>query len=346
MILTAAWVVPVSTPPVRMGAVAIENGRITAVGRAADLVTARHAVTDLGNAILTPGLINPHAHLELTCYAGLLKPCSFWDWIPLLVRLRRAPGQIEREQGGVREGVRQSLRAGVTCVGDISRRNLNWRVLKDSPIRKVCFVELLSLADQPPRNLDELRAAAAEVEEDSLLTVGLTPHTPFTVPEDDIRATLELAAELRRPWCTHWAETPEELAFLQGDAEALPPFMQRLLKQCNLRSPRTSAIELLDRCCRGLPPGALAHFNYAQQGDGERLAAAGHAVVYCPRSHDFFGHSAHPFREFLEAGVSVAIVAPTVLPATRAFRFWMSCASCAITYPIPQLHRRCFRWSH
>jgi cytosine/adenosine deaminase-related metal-dependent hydrolase len=67
------------------------------------------------------------------------------------------------------------------------------------------------------------------------------------------------------------------------------------------------AIELLEHCAAGAKPGTLAHFNYAQAGDAERLAAAGHTVVYCPRAHRFFHHGPHPYREFLNAGVSVVI---------------------------------------
>jgi cytosine/adenosine deaminase-related metal-dependent hydrolase len=195
----------------------------------------------------------------------------------------------------------------VTCVGDISRLNLHWPVLKDIPIRKVCFVELLTLADDPPRNPDELRVAVEQVEEDGLLTAGISPHAPYTVPAEQIRAAIELADRIGRPWCSHWAETREELAFLLGDAQALPGYMRELLAQCGLRSPGLSAIELLEQCSRGLRPGVLAHFNYAQAGDAERLAAAGHVVVYCPRAHQFFGHAPHPYRSLINAGVTVTI---------------------------------------
>lgn len=307
MILRAAWVVPISGPPIRDGAVRVAGEHIAAVGPVCKVVGAGEACTDLGDVALTPGLVNPHTHLELTCYRGRMRPAPLWAWFPKLMRLRRAPGQIEREQRGVAEGARESLRAGVTCIGDISRRCLNWQVLRAIPIRKVCFVELLALADDPPRNLDELRAALDEVAEDGLLTAGLSPHAPYTVPPEQIRGAIRLAHERKRPWCTHWAETREERAFLLGEAGALPAYMRDLLAQCNLRSPGLSAIDLLDHCAHGAAPGILAHFNYAQHGDAERLAAAGHTVVYCPRAHRFFGHPPHPYRALLSAGVNVAI---------------------------------------
>ena len=307
MILKAAWVVPVSAEPIPDGYIEIEGGRITAVGSCHCLPNSLPTAEDLGQVILTPGLINPHTHLELTGYAGQLEPGPLWTWLLDLVRLRRRPGRIERERQGVHDGAWQSLQAGVTCVGDISRENIAWSVLKPLPIRKVCFAELLTLADLPPRNPEELRAAVTAIEEDELLTAGISPHTPYTVPERHIRAALELADELQRPWCTHWAESREEVAFLIGQPNALPKFLRNLIEQCNVHTPRLSPGQYLERCTTGLRRGLLAHMNYVNQQDVAQLANSGHCVAYCPQAHHFFGHPPHPYRQLQAAGVPVVI---------------------------------------
>ena len=66
-ILRARTVLPLCRPPIDNGAVAIEGGRIVAVGPLAE-VTARcaGAVLDLGEQVLLPGLINAHCHLDYT----------------------------------------------------------------------------------------------------------------------------------------------------------------------------------------------------------------------------------------------------------------------------------------
>lgn len=307
MIVKATWVVPVISPPIRAGYVEIDADRIVAVGSASALPPTATEIVDLGDVILTPGLVNPHTHLELTCYAGRLEPAGFWDWIMQLVRLRAEPGQLEREQQGTSDGAWQSLRAGTTCVGDISRRNYAWPVLKAIPIRKVCFVELLTLADHPPRNPDELREGVRAVVEDDLLTVGVSPHTPYTVPVDQIRAAITLADEIGRPWTMHLAETPEEVAFLRGEKGVLSRTIERLLQQCGVKAPLCSPAQLLADCSRDCRPGSVAHANYVADDDFELLAAGGHVVVYCPRSHHFFRHTPHPFARVRAAGITVAL---------------------------------------
>ena len=72
---SAAWVLPIASPPIRDGGVLVDGGRIVAVGPWAEI--AAHAAAweangaavgrrDLGDAVLMPGLVNAHTHLELS----------------------------------------------------------------------------------------------------------------------------------------------------------------------------------------------------------------------------------------------------------------------------------------
>jgi cytosine/adenosine deaminase-related metal-dependent hydrolase len=54
-------------------------------------------------------------------------------------------------------------------------------------------------------------------------------------------------------------------------------------------------------------PTLLAHVNYCPDDDLARLAAGRASVVYCPRTHAYFGHPPHRFRDMVRAGVNVAI---------------------------------------
>jgi 5-methylthioadenosine/S-adenosylhomocysteine deaminase len=308
VILRAGWVLPVAAPPIRDGFVEIHGSQIAAVGpwsqRPAGLAAADGYFP---NGILLPGFVNPHAHLELSCYAGKIAPMPLWPWLGRLIELRREPGQVERETAATVEGARLCLRAGITCVGDISRRNVAWQALKSVPIRKVCFVELLSIADHPPRDIAELRDAVQSVDEDELLTAGVSPHAPYTVPLDQARAAIDLACRMDRPWTLHLAETREEVAFLRGVEDAMPGLLGTLLRERGMHSPHMNTIEYLRAVAPDSPRGSLAHMNYASFDEFDDLVRLGHFTIYCPRAHTFFGHEPHPFPRLRSAGAAVAI---------------------------------------
>ena len=107
------------------------------------------------------------------------------------------------------------------------------------------------LADRNSARFRELAAALDEVAEDGLLTAGISPHAPYTVPAQQIAAAVELAGRKRRPWTMHLAETREEMRFLAGDAQALPAFLADLAARHAVTPPQCSPIELLRRTCAG-----------------------------------------------------------------------------------------------
>ena len=60
----ARWVLPISSPPIEDGAVAVEGTTIAYVGPLHGAPAGHDE--DFGNALLMPGLVNAHCHLELT----------------------------------------------------------------------------------------------------------------------------------------------------------------------------------------------------------------------------------------------------------------------------------------
>src|SRR5262245_46651586 len=67
---TAPWVLPISQPPLEEGVVALdERGIIRGVGHRSDLRGQGQIVEHSG--VLLPGLVNAHAHVELS-HLGLI----------------------------------------------------------------------------------------------------------------------------------------------------------------------------------------------------------------------------------------------------------------------------------
>jgi cytosine/adenosine deaminase-related metal-dependent hydrolase len=54
-------------------------------------------------------------------------------------------------------------------------------------------------------------------------------------------------------------------------------------------------------------PTLLAHVNYCDDDEMALLSRGNASVVYCPRTHAFFGHPPHRWRQMLQAGINVAV---------------------------------------
>jgi len=308
----ARWVVPVAGPPIENGYLLVRpEGGIAAVGPADELRNhpldaQRH---ELGECILLPGFINAHAHLELTGYRNRLPHGPLWPWIDRLIGLRQGRAD-ERERQAVRDGAAESLAAGVTFVADISRTGLSAEVLAESPIHKLCYIELISGARRPPADAAALMARANETASQTAagnVWIGVSPHALYTVTEADLASVAWRAAALRLPVTMHLLETADEVQWLADGTGPIEELLRRYGSPNLGGSPRADALDVLERTGLLAQRPLLAHVNYVTDEQIQRLADAKATVVYCPRAHAFFGHADHRWREMLAAGVNVCI---------------------------------------
>jgi cytosine/adenosine deaminase-related metal-dependent hydrolase len=305
-ILIATWVAPISSPLIERGAVCFHADRILAVGTIDSLKKQipDANVVDCGNAVILPGLINAHTHLELSNIQRGNPPARFVDWIIQLMNTPVPPG-------GVEAGIAQCLRFGVTAVGDITSQPAITRpVLSQSPLRGVSYGEVRAMAQR--RGFLEPRLATA-IEpippgQNSTVATGITPHAPYSIESAGYERCLQTARTLSLPLATHLAETPDEANFL---ADHTGPFkaLWDLLRAWDEHVPTfnggpirlAKSIGLLDY------PALLAHVNYCDDDELDLLASGQASVVYCPRTHAFFNHPPHRWRDMLARGINVAV---------------------------------------
>ena len=293
--LTARWVFPVDGPPLERGVVAVAGDKIVAVephGRlAADL--------DLGDAAVLPGLVNAHAHLDLSGLRGLTPPTPhFTDWLKQVIahRRRRTPEQV---QADVQAGLAECVRYGTTLVGDISGDGGSWDLLAHAPTRAIVFREFLGLPkDRASGAWERLDRWLASRTATATCRAGASPHAPYSV-----RSSLFFAAATRGvPVAVHLAETLAEQELL---AHHRGPFVS-FLRDLDVWDPEGLAehADHVLRLLNGLSPTLIVHGNYLSSAAAIPPNAS---LVYCPRTHAAFGHPPHPFREFLARGVRVAV---------------------------------------
>lgn len=298
--------------------------RVLAVGHPADVDT-HAAAADARclarpEAVVMPGLVNAHAHLDLTAIGPRPSGGSFGAFVDL-VRAER-PREPAAIAAGVRTGVDLSIRGGVVAVGDIAGcppagpTLAPFDALAASGLAGVSFLEFFAIGASLHRGIESMQALAPRAHTGSV-RFGLQPHAPYSATGEAYHAA---ASYDSLPLATHLAETPEEIELIARGSGPFRAFLERL--------------GLWDDSCvrafgQGLTPvahvlGALAgkgvlaaHVNSATDGDIALLARTGSCVAYCPRSSAYF-HAperlgAHRYRDMLEAGVSVALGTDSII---------------------------------
>lgn len=313
--LRARWVIPVAGDPIDGGVVSIADGRIAAVGSAAASHVAARDIVDLGDVAILPGLVNAHTHLEFSDLAAPLgrRGMGICDWIPLVVADRRRSGRDA--DAAVRAGIAESARYGVTAIGEIAQRDGSPAAVASLPLAVNVYQELIGLACD---RVDELCAAAREhaartPPPPARWRTAASPHAPYSVSLDVVRRLADL------PLAMHVAESREEVELL---AVASGP-MRAMLENFGIwregyfgrGGVLQRPVDVL-RALAGDPKkpvtnatALVVHGNYLDAAAMDFLAAAPRpmVVVYCPRTHAYFGHEPYPLVELLRRNIPVAL---------------------------------------
>ena len=320
-ILRARYVFPVYGDPIPDGAVYMEREQIVACGASAQF--APQELRDLENVAILPGLINAHVHLDFSDLPAPLghRGIPFVDWIRQVMAFRQQSASIDQQS--VSRGLDESLRCGVTALGDIVQPD---QPLAASPIEVTALLELIApTADRVAAavKLAKSHLSASWCGRDTAASEqgwqynchpninlpGLSPHAPYSVHPDLLAAVVELSKQYKVPVAMHLAESREELELLQHGRGPLRNFLEELGAWDATAIPRGSRpmdyLRLLADAHRAL----VVHGNYL---DDEEIAFLGAAaermsVVYCPRTHDWFAHRDYPLEKLLAAGATVAL---------------------------------------
>jgi cytosine/adenosine deaminase-related metal-dependent hydrolase len=309
MIFRARTILPVSQPPIENGAVVISGNRIRAVGSWPDLRPhANGDISDLGEVILLPGLINAHCHLDYTDMAGMLPPPkTFTDWIHLMMSVRAQWEHADYTRSWLK-GARQLVQTGTTTVGDIETiPELLPDVWNSTPLRVFSFIEMTGIrARRDP--VAVLREAVEKI--DSLshprCSASLSPHAPYSTVPELLRLSVRAARERGRQLCIHVAESaPEFEMFMRARGEMFN-WMQRNardMSDCGLGSP----VKHLARNKMLGETLIAVHVNTLARGDATLLGKHRVHVVHCPRSHDYFRHPPFLRKRLAHAGVNICL---------------------------------------
>jgi aminodeoxyfutalosine deaminase len=342
--LRARYVFPLAGDPIPDGFVHIEGDRIVACG--AGVPPASEELHDFGNAAILPGLVNAHAHLD---FSDLVTPLGhrgmrLVDWIRKVMEFRCRPSP-DRQPTAL--GLEESLRGGVTAIGDIVQPHQPPMV---SPAEVTAFLELiaptadrvagalelaaswLAGAASVPVGRQECLSHRGEVSVPLLGTssaipiepashclyqavthhgsqLGLSPHAPYSVHPELLAAVIELSGRHKILVAMHLAESPEELELLRNGDGPMRTFLEEIgAWDATAHPPTARPLDYLRQLAVAYR-ALVVHGNYL---DDEEIAFLGDhsaqmSVVYCPRTHDWFMHRTYPLEKMRAAGATIAL---------------------------------------
>ncbi|HJO27453.1 MAG TPA: amidohydrolase family protein [Planctomycetota bacterium] len=302
-VLTAPLILSAPGRWVEGGGVLVSDGcivRVLATGDEARVAAREHRaeLQEFPDTVLTPGLVNAHAHLELSFLVGRLgQGLPFRAWVDELMAARGA-GTPEERSRALGTAAQRMLQTGTTLVGDIATWRGAEEVLAGRGPARVCYREVLDGGDGK-RAPAALEAVASPMPPAPDRFEGLSPHAPYSTSRDLLEGAANLARERSLPLAIHWAETEEEERWMSRGRGPLRGLVRN--------SPRCSPLEHLEQAGLLGPKLALIHGNHPRSGDRERVAASGASLVHCPGSHLWFRRQPFRIDAWLASGVNLAL---------------------------------------
>jgi len=313
-LLRAAWVVPVDQRPLPDGWVAVERGRIVAVGNGPPPGNGTGPTRDLGRVALLPGLVNAHVHLELSWLRNRVPPAAaFTSWVRQLI-VARGRGPERTDDPAVIDAAtvaaREARETGTSAVGDISNSLASVAPVAVSGMRGLVFHELLGFKDtngELVARTQEARTAAGRV--DQRVRVSVAPHAPYSVSPALFQAIRAEVSRSAVPFTSvHVGESVEELELLANGTGEWAQMLRWIgAWRDDWQAPGTGPVEYLERL--GVIDARTMVVHGVQLSDEslERVRALGATLVTCPRSNQWVGVGVPPVERFYLAGVPVAV---------------------------------------
>lgn len=302
----AAWVVPVTRPPIDDGAVLVNRGSIVDVGKYGDLKSNKAAgakLIDHGEAALMPCLVNAHTHLELSFLHGKipLPQTGFSAWLSEVFS-HRASGNQKDELAGFSKGQQQLSGGGTGLYGDITNGDCLFPGFEDAfPVRQT-FLEVLGFDRHGLRSVvgsDTLAAFG-----DNAGKVSLAAHACYSTSAAVIQQAKEWCRRRNLPFSIHVAEHPAEIEFLQNGSGYCRTLLESLGKWIpHWTPPGKTPIEYLDTLGVLDSGTILVHAVHMQESDWQIVRQRNCSVCFCPRSNENLNVGRPAIQKSLQFGV-------------------------------------------
>lgn len=201
------------------GAIAVNGDQIVAIGKNEDILAKyrSHNMVDAKGKIVMPGLVNCHTHLSMTLFRGLADDLQLQDWLTKYIFPAESEFMdAESVELGAQLAMIEMLRSGTTTFNDMYFfEDIVAQTAKKVGMRGIVSESLIDFSVPNSKNSEEgiahIRNMVEKYKNDSLVTVGLAVHSPYTCGPELLKKGKEIANELKLNYHIHVSETKWEV---------------------------------------------------------------------------------------------------------------------------------------
>jgi cytosine/adenosine deaminase-related metal-dependent hydrolase len=295
--------------PIRDGALVLDDeGRVLDVGTLEQLKAAYPGLLfSHEEAILLPGLVNAHVHLELSALRGHTRSgAGFGPWVASVTQKR---GELLPEQDleAIEAAVSELLRAGTVAVGEVTNGLASVDALRTAPLLGRVFHEVFGMRREAAQVMrgraEQARARIADWPPN--LSYALAPHTLYSLHPESARELVQAARDAGQRTSLHLSEHAAERAFLRDGSGPFADFLSaRNVDPADWSPPGLAPVEYAHRLGLLAPDVIAVHLCATTKEELSLAARSRAASVLCPRSNLFIELKLPPLYDILDAGLT------------------------------------------
>jgi len=278
------------------GAVAVDGGRIVAVGTEAEVDGRFRAreVLDAAGGIVMPGLVNAHTHAAMVLFRGVADDLKLMEWLQRYIfPAEKINVTAEFVRAGTRLAALEMIRSGTTTFVDMYYfEDQVAEVCKEAGLRGVLGSSLIEFPAPDSKTIPDALAYAERFlkrwANDPLVVPAVAPHSTYLATPETLKAARALADRYRAPILIHLSESSDE---------------QSQVRERYGRTP-TEHLRQLGILRRGV---LGAHGIWLTPSDRAILKEAGAGVAHCPQSNMKLASGTAPVRDMLAEGLRLGL---------------------------------------
>lgn len=257
--------------------------KILKIGKYDELMNEYSDGTFYHDSAIMPGFVNAHIHFEFGNNRSSFQYGSFPKWLTSVMEKRDEV--FSGIQIGIKEGIAEQLRSGVSSVGAISSYGYDLEILANSPLRTVYFNEAIGSNLYAIDSLYDnflLRYFSSKKFASYKFKPAVALHSPYSLHSLMAKRVLELAKKEHVLTSVHFLESQEEREWLEQGKGWFEQFYTEIL---NVSSPKPFySIEEFLGLFEGLKT-LFVHCLFATSKEFENIVKNQNYVISCPRSN-------------------------------------------------------------